>query len=413
MLTLPALAPGMTFYALLGKEGLALKKRGAGFVIVDATGRSVRASVVNRAFSIKELTTRLGAFQASRASQAQASYQPRPLQSNTRALFADYTRQRLQGVEARNRAREANARARQDIFAAFARHRAQIKKSGLTRVGKRARRLELQLFRSQTLSAATKRARASEEEIDKRFFFTWIAFLQDRAARGDVNALRALRSSGKPAARATADFIAASDTVAAQTIILQSLQPLVRKNGDLAYQLGDGGVVTDEKERIRVDRLSYQAVLTALTLGDKRFQGQTLAVDGTAAFKRQAVEVAAALRLDIVFTDNEMEKARLDLIARKTAPAPAKAVADFIAEQNRIAQKLSNGYAYRLWTAGDAGEAVYRGLKTVDGHQALLLQRGAEVLVKPASPDEIEQVNAWRVNETVHYSGSSRGKTRS
>ena len=48
----------------------------------------------------------------------------------------------------------------------------------------------------------------------------------------------------------------------------------VRKNGDLAYQLGDGGVVTDEKERIRVDRLSYQAVLTALSLGEKRFRGR-------------------------------------------------------------------------------------------------------------------------------------------
>ena len=61
----------------------------------------------------------------------------------------------------------------------------------------------------------------------------------------------------------------------------------MRKNGDLAYQLGDGGVVTDEKERIRVDRLSYQAVLTALSLGEKRFRGQTLALDGTASFKRR------------------------------------------------------------------------------------------------------------------------------
>jgi hypothetical protein len=400
-------------HALLGKEGLALKKRGAGFVIVDATGRGVRASAVNRAFSMKALTTQLGAFQASPASQAQASYQPKPLQGNTRALFAEYTRQRQQGVEARRLAREAGARSRQDIFAAFAKHRGQVKKSGLTRTGKRGRRLELQLLRAQTLAEAAKRARAAEEDIDKRFFFTWIAFLQDRAARGDVDALRALRSSGKPAARAAADFITAPDTAAAQTIILQTLRPTVRKNGDLAYQLGDGGVVTDEKERIRVDRLSYQAVLTALTLGEKRFQGQTLALDGTASFKRQAVEVATALRLNIVFADDEMEKDRLELIANKTAPVPAKAVIDFVAEQNRIAQTLSSRYAYRLWAAGDAGEAIYRGLRAVGGHHALLLQRGAEVLVRPASADEAEQATAWRMNAAVHYSGSSRGKKRS
>ena len=400
-------------HALLGKEGLALKKRGAGLVMVDATGRGVRASAVNRAFSMQALTTQLGAFQASPASQAQAAYQAKPLQGNTRALFAEYTRQRQQGAEARREAREASARDRQDIFAVFAKHRAQVKRSGLTRTGKRGRRLELQLLRTQRLAESAKRLRATEEDIDKRFFFTWIAFLQDRAARGDVEALRALRSSGKPAARAAADFITARDTAAAQTIILQNLRPTVRKNGDLAYQLADGGVVTDEKERIRVDRLSYQAVLTALSLGEKRFRGQTLALDGTASFKRQAAEVAAALRLNIVFDDDEMEKDRLDLIAQKTAPVPVKAVVDFVAEQNRIAQRRSGRYAYRLWATGDAGEAIYRGLRTIDGHHALLLQRGAEVLVRPASPDEVEQAKAWRVDAAVHYSGSSRGKKRS
>ncbi|MFZ1106727.1 MAG: TraI/MobA(P) family conjugative relaxase [Rhodomicrobium sp.] len=400
-------------HALLGKEGLALKKRGAGLVMVDATGRGVRASAVNRAFSMQALTTQLGAFQVSPASQAQATYQPKPLQGNTRALFAEYTRQRQQGADARKQAREASSRDREDIFSVFAKHRAQVKRSGLTRTGKRGRRLELQLLRTQRLGEAAKRFRATEEDIDKRFFFTWIAFLQDRAARGDVEALWALRSSGKPAARAAADFITARDTAASQTIILQNLRPTVRKNGDLAYQLGDGGVVTDEKERIRVDRLSYQAVLTALSLGEKRFRGQTLVLDGTASFKRQAAEVAAALRLNIVFDDDDMEKDRLDLIAQKTAPAPVKAVADFVAEQNSIAQRRSGRYAYRLWTAEDAGEAIYRGVRTVDGHQVLLLQRGAEVLVRPASPDEVEQAKAWRVDAAVHYSGSSRGRTRS
>ena len=400
-------------HALLGKEGLALKKRGAGFVIVDAAGRGIRASAVNRAFSMKALTTQLGAFQASPASQAQAAYQAKPLQGNTRALFADYTRQRQQGVEARKQAREATARAREHIVSSFAKHRSQVKKSGLTRTGKRARRLELQLLRSQMLAQATKRARAAQEDIDNRFFFTWIAFLQDRAARGDVDALRALRSSGKHAARAAADFINAPDAAAAKTIILQNLQPAIGKNGDLAYRLADGGVVTDEKERIRVDRLSYQAVVTALTLGEKRFQGRTLALDGTDTFKRQAVEAAAALRLTILFADDEMEKDRLDLIARKMAPAPAQAVSDFIAEQNLIAHKRSSGYAYRLWTAGDAGEAIYRGLRTIEGHQMLLLQRGAEVLVRPASPDDADRAKAWRAGAAIHFPGSSRGKKRS
>ncbi len=400
-------------HALLGKEGLALKKRGAGLVMVDATGRGVRASAVNRAFSMQALTTQLGAFQASPASQTQAAYQAKPLQGNTRALFAEYTRQRQQGADARKQARDASARDRQDIFAVFAKHRAQVKRSGLTRTGKRGRRLELQLLRTQRLAESAKRLRATEEDIDKRFFFTWIAFLQDRAARGDVEALRALRSSGKPAARAAADFITARDTAAAQTIILQNLRPTVRKNGDLAYQLGDGGVVTDEKERIRVDRLSYQAVLTALSLGEKRFRGRpwlSMEPHPSSARRRRWRPRCGSTSSS---TTMRWRRIALNLIAQKTAPAPAKAVVDFVAAQNRIAQRLSSRYAYRLWATGDAGEAIYRGLRTIDGHHALLLQRGAEVLVRPASADEVEQAKAWRVDAAVHYSGSSRGRTRS
>ena len=108
------------------------------------------------------------------------------------------------------------ARAREHIFTSFAKHRGQVKKSSLTRTGKRARRLELQLLRSQMLAEARKRARAAQEDIDNRYFFTWIAFLQNRAARGDVGALRALRSSGKPNARAAADFITAPDAATAK-----------------------------------------------------------------------------------------------------------------------------------------------------------------------------------------------------
>jgi hypothetical protein len=125
------------------------------------------------------------------------------------------------------------------------------------------------------------------------------------------------------------------------------------------------------------------------------------------------VEAAAALRLTIVFADDEMEKDRLDLIASKMAPTSAPAVTNFIAEQNIIAYKRSSGYSYRLWTAADAGEAIFRGLRTVEGHQMLLLQRGREVLVRPASLDDADRAKAWRAGAAVQFSGSSRGKKRS
>ena len=137
------------------------------------------------------LTRQLGAFHASPSSQAQAAYQAKPLQANTRALFAEYTRQRQHGAEAQKRAREASARDREDISAVFAKHRAQVKRYGLTRTGKRGRRLELQLLRTQRLAEAAKLLRATEEDIDKRFFSPGSPFSGPRGAGRSGGASRA------------------------------------------------------------------------------------------------------------------------------------------------------------------------------------------------------------------------------
>ena len=401
-------------HALLGKEGLALKKRGAGFVIVDAAGRGIRASAVNRAFSMKALTTQLGAFRglarlsgAGRLSSEAASRQHK---SAVRRLYAPASAGR-RGSKTSARSDRARPRAHFLVFREASRPGQEIR----SHAHRKARAAPRAPAASVANAGRGEEARTGGPRGHRQPLLLHL----DRFPAGSRGAGRrgcasraALERQARDA-RAAADFITAPDAAAAKTIILQNLRPAIGKNGDLAYRLADGGVVTDEKERIRVDRLSYQAVVTALTLGEKRFQGQTLALDGTEPFKRQAVEAAAALRLTIVFADDEMEKDRLDLIARKMARAPAQAVSDFIAEKNLIAHKRSSGYSFRLWTAGDAGEAIYRGLGTVEGHQMLLLQRGAEVLVRPASPDDADRAKAWRAGAAVQFSGSSRGKTRS
>ncbi|MBI4725087.1 MAG: relaxase/mobilization nuclease domain-containing protein [Rhodomicrobium sp.] len=318
-------------HEILAREGLTLNRRGAGLVVTDAkSGLAIKASAVNRVFSIKELTSRLGPYQPgiprAEAAPAQTAYGRAPLQRlNTAQLYAAYISQREEGLNARRKARESYAAARKETYATFGKRLKEVRRSGLTREGKRSRRSELRAARALELAALAVKHRDACAAIGDAYLFTWISFLQTRARDGGEEALRALRASGSAGAKTAVDFLTAKDAAAAKTLIFQDLKPVIRRNGEVVYKLADGGTVTDEKLRVRVDKTSYQATFVALTLGAQRFPGQPLAIEGTETFKRQAVEIAAALKLGITFSDSALEDERQRLILNKAASMPPPA----------------------------------------------------------------------------------------
>ena len=311
-------------HGLLADEGLILKQRGAGLVIADVSGQfAVKASAVNRALSMKELTSRLGPFTPSAAipSLKQAAFTRAPVQrENTARLYAAYTLQRKEGLEARRRVAGAIAASRSDIRAAYGRRLAELRRAPLTRPGKKAMRASLRQMRGQELGALASRQREAIAQAARAYFFTWVSFLQARALDGDREALEALRASGAPGANTAAAFLSANDMSSAAAILFRDLTPIVRPNGEVTYKLADGGVLTGEPARIRVDKISHQAIFAALTLGARRFPGQALAITGTAAFKKSAAEVAAAHCPGVSFSDDALEKERRALAARQPAP---------------------------------------------------------------------------------------------
>ena len=405
-------------HALLGKDGLTLTRRGAGLVIADAKAHAVKASAVNRAFSLKELTARLGPFQPGLPANTAGTdgYGRAPLGRRPAAhLYADYVRQREAGLKARRAAREATAEARRTVYAAYTADLQEVRRSGPTPTGKQARRREIRLSRSLALAQLAAKAREESAAIAGAFPLSWVSYLQMRARSGDTNALDALRAARAPSAKAAADFLTAPDAAAAQTVLLQDAKPIVRRNGEVLYKLGDGGAVTDEARRVRVDRTSYQAAFLALTLGAQRFAGQALIIDGTETFKQQAVEVAAALKLTVTFANPDLEEARQALVLNKAAALPPPALTAFIAEQNGLAHGLSSGYCFRLWSYRDAGSVSYRGQRTLkDGSTVLLLRQGSEILVKPASEDEARKAAAWPPGAPAVFDrfGRIAGRTR-
>ncbi len=80
------------------------------------------------------------------------------------------------------------------------------------------------------------------------------------------------------------------------------------EKGHVAYYLGKTNIVTDEGQRVTVNQTSDKGVEVGLRLSMEKF-GKTLDVRGTKAYKESIVMVAAREKLDISFTDSEMNKA--------------------------------------------------------------------------------------------------------
>ncbi|MFY9640107.1 MAG: TraI/MobA(P) family conjugative relaxase [Rhodomicrobium sp.] len=379
-------------HALLAQESLTLKRRGAGLIIADAkTSLAVKASAVNRAFSMKELTGRLGPFEGARPPEAQDTYGRAPLpRQKALALYAAYVSQRKEGLEALKKARQASTEARAAIYLSFKEHLKDVKRSGLTGSGKKARRRDLRSLRSQALAALDAKARKEKAEIEGAYTFTWIGFLEARALAGDMPALGALRRSKNQSAKIAADFLSAADPLLARTILLKDANPQIRAGGQVHYKTADGGALTDEAARVRVDKTSYQAAFLALSLAAERFSGQALLIEGTEAFKDQATQIAAALNLCLTFGDPALEAERQELtLGPGGGPPPSPAFFQFIFEQNTMAHIQSPGYIVRAFSPKDAGQALYHGLESLkDGSQILLLRKEDVMLAKPATPEE-------------------------
>lgn len=422
-------------------HGLEWRPRGAGMTIGATGGReAVKASDVDRRLAFKALTDRLGPFEPrqQQADQQQGGAQAQPKQqyrkaprhkvAGTAQLFAEYQRERDAALAARKAARDKVAADRQAFAATLrlshaTRRRLVQQDRQRTREQKRnAYRMlgaeRQQSFRQNRAALATERA-----SIDAANPLpTWQAFLEGRAARGDTLATAALRSRTQMRQRFAFDVLSAEDAEAAKHVVYKELSPKARRNGDLVYQVRDGGRVTDTASNVRVDELTVGAAFLALSLAADRYGDRPLKVDGSDEFKAQIAAMAAMQGLAVRFADPAMETAR-DRVAEQqrtdaaaqprpapaapqTPPAPAPApldpVAEYARQRNETRGRISDIDHHRPWTASDAGTAEYGGRRTLaDGSEAVLLQKGGETLVKPVTAAQAAKASKWRVGEEV------------
>jgi len=443
-------------HAALAEHGLQIKPRGAGFVIGDAGLRLwCKASEAGRDLSMKALTDRLGPFERDKgraAPEARRRYEPRPRQPHpsSAALFAEYQRQRQAAIAGRKqgfavikaeRAREAE-RIRQ-----WAVTQRLIIKAGPRGPVRKALYANVQAQADAARGANAASANAKRKElIGGAGLPNWNEWLMRRAEAGDVEALAVLRSRAEREERMRGDLLTAERAERAKAAIMESLKPHARKDGTMAYRTADGGLVLDRATHVQAQHATAGAALVALTLAAERFEGQALDVRGTAQFRRDVAQIAAMHKVRVTFADPVMEALR-----RANTPAPAAqqapekpperqearegkgraepparakpqsavstrpdegvspAILRWIDKRNADRSKISSIDYNRLWSAADAGAAIYQGRRRMeDGSEVLLLKRGDETLVKPAGPRVVAKASRWRVGQAVTVDARGR-----
>lgn len=98
----------------------------------------------------------------------------------------------------------------------------------------------------------------------------------------------------------------------------------VSRTGDVTYSDRQGHLLRDARDRVSMLRTDDQAIAIGLKLAQQKFyKGGALTeitvANGTPEFRRQAVEVAVREGIRVSFADKDMERYRVELIAKQQA----------------------------------------------------------------------------------------------
>ena len=231
---------------------------------------------------------------------------------------------------------------------------------------------------------------------------TWQDFLRQVAAQGDAAALGALRRHQRRYRTAIDAVLKTDKTGAPAAGIAAEFRPEVRADGDVVYRLRDGGRIVDGSTGVRIEKQSHIAIALALSLQAERTANRQVNLsDPELAIK--SIAVAARERLDITFDTPEHEAERRRLLTLFERQDGDLATAVLVKRRNaRAAQDGSP--SHRIWSDGDAGEAIVQSIEAENGAHLLLLRKDDAILVKPLTATEAQTLQGLEPRDKVQLS---------
>ncbi|EKT4485770.1 relaxase/mobilization nuclease domain-containing protein [Shewanella algae] len=306
-------------HQVMQDNGLQLRTRGNGLVIVADGEAIIKASTLGRDFSKSKLEARLGPFEAAASSLVKPSRQyihrPVRLKVNTTELYARYQAQQKYAAASKSQALEQARREKNRQVENAKRNghgrRAAIKLAGSNRLVKKVLYKQASNALKADLEHIQKRYRELRQTIyQNNQRQTWADWLKSQALQGDSDALNALRN--REATQKLKGNTLKGDAVQAEP---KATIDTITKKGTIIYRVGNSAV-RDDGERLQVATASNQtSVLAALKVAMDRY-GNRITVNGSPEFKARVIKAAVDGNLSIKFADQRLERRRQALVAQ-------------------------------------------------------------------------------------------------
>lgn len=312
-------------HKVMRENGLEIHLRGNGLVVTAEDGTTVKASSIGRDYSKNKLEARFGAFEPSPERQAgevaRKTYAKKPMRSriNTVELHARYKKDQA-NIGASRTAEWARAIDRKNRLIEAAKRSGRLKRSAIKMIqgaglGKKIMYSATSKTLKDEITKINKQYQKERQEIyDKYKRRAWADWLRAKAAEGDAEALQALR------AREAAQGLKGNTVTGSGRLVpseSQVQQDSITKKGTIIYSTGKTAV-RDDGDKLKVSRgADSDGLQAALRLAMERY-GNSISVGGTAAFKEQMAQAAAASKLPITFDDAALERRRLELLKLAT-----------------------------------------------------------------------------------------------
>ncbi|MCG7929940.1 MAG: relaxase/mobilization nuclease domain-containing protein [Candidatus Thiodiazotropha lotti] len=301
-------------HQVMHDNGLELRARGNGLVVVAGDDVMIKASTLGRDFSKPKLEARFGPFEPDKAHRDKPRRQyrkdPVRLRVNTTELYARYKSEQQNAAATKTAALERARQAKnQRIAHAKAKgkaRRALIKLAGGGRLTRKLLYTQASNSLKSEIDGIQKLYRAERQTIyEAQGRRTWADWLKQEAIKGDRQALDALR------ARKAAQGLK-GDTIKGEGVATPGHPRVIdniTKKGTIIYRAG-AIAVRDDGDKLQLShQVTGEAVEAALRVAVDRY-GNRITVNGSPEFKARVIQSAALSQLPITFTDPRLEQRR-------------------------------------------------------------------------------------------------------
>lgn len=294
-------------------NGLELRERGNGLVVVAGDDAAVKASTLGRDFSKSKLEARFGPFEPDQGQQGKPyrhyCKDPVRLRVNTTEIYARFKSEQ-QSAAANKTAALDKARQQKDRRIENAKKKGKARRAAIKLTSGSLTQKVLYAQASNALKAdidaIQKQYREERQAIHEAHGRrTWADWLKREALQGDTEALATLRARESAHGLKGNTLKGEGQAKPGHTPVIDT----ITKKGTIIYRAG-ASAVRDDGDRLQVSRESDQAgIQNALRMAMERY-GERITVNGSPEFKTRVIKASVDGQLPIRFADAGLERRR-------------------------------------------------------------------------------------------------------